>query len=159
QRTPSLINGPGITSIDGVPTSGPFSNENLPLRHGVPLADRLADGTNAIIQSPGIKTPSGALAIQKVMERRQCIMMAGEAAPAALHLQKMPLPGRTAKPMSHEFPRGNTSQPNPPTSASLRPGFLTAPSSSYRHVLAFAENPTLDRNPHQFLIRVVGNPG
>src|SRR5262249_58300355 len=29
----------------------------------------------------------------------------------------------------------------------------------YRHDLAFAEDPTLDRNPHQFLIRVVDNPG
>src|SRR5262249_62032206 len=38
-----LINGPGITNINGIDFAGPFFNENIPLRDGVPLAVRLAD--------------------------------------------------------------------------------------------------------------------
>src|SRR4029453_9425737 len=93
QRTPAPNNGPGVPSIDGVPTSGPFFNENLPLRDGVPLAVRLADGNNTIIQSPVIKTVKGSMAIQEVMERSEWIMMAGEAVAYAPHLRKSPLAG------------------------------------------------------------------
>jgi hypothetical protein len=159
QRTPSLINGPGITSIDGVATSGPFFNENLPLRDGVPLAVRLEDGTSAIIQSPVINTVQGAMAIQEVMERREWIMMAGEAVAYAPHLRKSPLDGVPAKSMIVQFAKGDTNQLNPTTAAFLRAGDLADRATFYRHDLAFAEDPTLDRNPHQFLIRVVDNPG
>jgi hypothetical protein len=159
QRQPSLINGPGVTSIDGVPTSGPFFNENLPLRDGVPLTVRLADGTDAIIQSPVINTVPGAMAIQEVIERREWIMQAGEAIAYAPHLRKSPLAGVPAKSMIIQFAKGDTNQLNPTTSAFLRAGDLADRATFYRHDLAFAEDPTLDRNPHQFLIRVVGNPG
>src|SRR5262245_48395001 len=93
QRIPSLINAPGITRSDGVATSAPFFHENLPLRDGVPLAVRLADGTDAIIQSPVISTVTGAMEIQDVMERREWILMAGEAVAYAPHLRKSPLDG------------------------------------------------------------------
>jgi Calx-beta domain len=159
QRQPSLINGPGVTRIDGVPASGPFFNENLPLRDGVPLAVRLADGTDAIIQAPVINTVPGAMEIQEVVERREWIMMAGEAVAYAPHLRKSPLAGVPAKSMIIQFAKGDTNQLNPTTSAYLRAGDLADRATFYRHDLAFAEDPTLDRNPHQFLIRVVGNPG
>src|SRR5262249_22870086 len=134
-------------------------NENIPLRDGVPLSVRLADGTNTIIQSPVINTVSGAMAIQEVMERREWIMMAGEAVAYAPHLRKSPLAGVPAKTMIVQFAPGDSNQLNPPTAASLRAGELADRATFYRHDLAFAEDPTLDRNPHQFLIRVVGNPG
>jgi len=159
QRIPSLINAPGITRIDGVATSAPFFNENLPLRDGVPLAVRLADGTDAIIQSPVINTVTGAMEIQEVMERREWIMMAGEAVAYAPHLRKSPLDGVPAKSMIVQFAKGDSNQLNPTTAAFLRAGNLADRATFYRHDLAFAEDPTLDRNPHQFLIRVVGNPG
>src|SRR5262249_11420002 len=34
-HSPSLINGPGITAIDGVAVGGPYFDENMPLRDGV----------------------------------------------------------------------------------------------------------------------------
>ncbi len=41
-RTPSLINVPGITHLDGVAVPPPpYFNENIPLRDGIPLAVRL----------------------------------------------------------------------------------------------------------------------
>src|SRR5262249_6930333 len=75
------------------------------------------------------------------------------------HLRKSPLAGVPAKSMIVQFAKGDTNQLNPTTAAFLRGGDLATPATFYRHDLAFAEDPTLDRNPHQFLIRVVGNPG
>src|SRR5262249_49646064 len=70
-----------------------------------------------------------------------------------------PLVGVPAKSMIIQFAKGDTNQLNPTTSAFLRAGDLADRATFYRHDLAFAEDPTLDKNPHQFLIRVVGNPG
>src|SRR5262249_62360734 len=67
-RTPSLLNGPGITGIEGVSVGGPFFDENMPLRDGVPLTVRLADGTERVIQSPLINTVPGAMPIQEGIE-------------------------------------------------------------------------------------------
>src|SRR5262249_19983172 len=51
-RTPSLINSPGLTEIDGVPINGPYFNENKPLRN----------------QPPVINTIPGAIEIQNALE-------------------------------------------------------------------------------------------
>ena len=67
-RTPSLVNGPGVTSLDGVSVLGLRFDENMPLRDGVPLVVRLADGTERVIQSPVINTIPGAMPIQEVLE-------------------------------------------------------------------------------------------
>src|SRR5262249_20076346 len=123
------------------------------------LAVRLADGTSAFIQSPVINTVQGAMEIQEVMERREWIMMAGEAVAYAPHLRKSPLAGGPAESMIIQVSQGGTNQLNSTTAAFLRAGDLADRATFYRHDLAFAEDPTLDRNPHQFLIRVVGNPG
>jgi hypothetical protein len=158
-RTPSLLNSPGISSVDGVPLPGPFFNENLPLRDGVPLRVGLADGTSAVIRSPVINTVPGAIAIQEVLENREWAQMSGDPLAYAPHLRKDPLAGVPAKPVIIQFARGDRNQPNPTTTALLRAGDLADRATFYRHDLAFAEDPTLDRNPHQFLIRVVDNPG
>jgi fermentation-respiration switch protein FrsA (DUF1100 family) len=59
-RTPSLLNGPGVASLDGVAVAGLRFDENLPLRDGVPLTVRLTDGTERVIESPVINTVAGA---------------------------------------------------------------------------------------------------
>src|SRR5262249_60453378 len=110
QRTPSLINGPGVTSIDGLTTSGPFFNENIPLRDGVPLAVRLEDGTNAIIQSPVINTVTGAMAIQEGMEKREWIMMGGETVAYDPNLRKSALLGVPARSSTDQFVKWQTTQ-------------------------------------------------
>ena len=74
-QTPSLINSPGVTVLDGVAVPPPVPpppgspelhfNENMPLRDGIPLAVRLAGGTtDTIIKSPVTNTVAGAMAIQ-----------------------------------------------------------------------------------------------
>src|SRR5262249_52098686 len=145
--------------VGGVPLPGPFFNENLPLRAGVPLRVGLADGSSAVIQSPVINTVPGAIAIQEVLENREWAMMSGDPLAYAPHLRKDPLADVPAKSVIIQFGKGDRNIPNPTEAALLRAGDLADRATFYRHDLAFAEDPTLDRNPHQFLIRVVDNPG
>src|SRR5262245_10700175 len=60
-RVPSLINSPGITSIDGIPVGPPHFNENMPLRN----------------QPPVINTVAGAMEIQAVLENMEWVLQSG----------------------------------------------------------------------------------
>jgi Calx-beta domain len=153
-RTPSLINSPGIVSIDGVAVSGPNFDENLPLRDGLPLKVGLADGTTRVIQSPVTNTVPGAMAIQEALEDREWVHMLGDPVSYAPHLRKDPLTGVPAKSVLIQFAKGDQNVTNPRTTALLRAGDLADRATLYRHDLAFAENPTIPKNPHQFLIMV-----
>jgi pimeloyl-ACP methyl ester carboxylesterase len=153
-RTPALINSPGITSIDGVPVNAPHFNENLPLRDGLPLAVRLADGTSHVIQSPVTNTMPGAMAIQEAIENREWVRMLGDPVAYAPHLRRDLLVDVPAKSVLVQFAKGDQNVTNPRTTALLRAGNLADRATFYRHDLAFAENPKLPRNPHQFLIMV-----
>jgi hypothetical protein len=153
-RTPPLINSPGIIRIEGVPVGAPHFNENLPLRDGLPLSVRLADGTSRVIRSPVTNTVPGAMAIQEALENREWTRMFGEPVAYAPHLRKDPLVDVPAKSVLVQFARGDQNVTNPRTTALLRAGDLADRATFYRHDLAFAENPTLPKNPHQFLITV-----
>src|SRR5262249_1444167 len=97
--------------IDGVPIVGPFFNENLPLRDGVPLRVGLADGTGAVIQSPVINTVPGAIAIQEVLENREWAQISGEPLAYAPHLRKDPLAGVPATAVGHPVRQGSPEHP------------------------------------------------
>jgi hypothetical protein len=147
-RTPSLLNGPGITSLDGVSVPGPRFDENMPLRDGVPLIVRLADGTEGVIQSPVINTVPGAMQIQEVIEHTQWVSQSGNPVAYAPHVRKSPLAGIAAKSVIYQFAKGDQIVPNPANTAILRAGALADRATFYRHDLAFAENPQLPTNPH-----------
>lgn len=153
-RTPSLLNGPGVTSLDGVSVLGQRFDENLPLRDGVPLVVRLADGTERVIQSPVINTVSGAMPIQEVIEHTEWVSQSGDPVAYAPHVRKSPLAGVSAKSVIYQFAKGDQIVPNPATTALLRAGDLADRAAFYRHDLAFAENPQLPTNPHAFLTRL-----
>ncbi len=131
-RIPSLINSPGITSIDGVAVAAPHYNENMPLR------DR------PVV----INTVPGAIAIQEAFELREWGQQSGEALTWARHLRREPLPGNEPKSVLVQFAKGDQSSVNPGTLALLRAGGLFAVATRYRHDLAFATDPTIIRNPH-----------
>lgn len=150
-RTPSLLNGPGVTTLDGVSVLGQRFDENLPLRGGVPLVVRLADGTERVIQSPVINTVPGAIPIQEVIERTEWVSQSGNPVAYAPHIRKAPLSGVPAKSVIYQFAKGDQIVPNPATTALLRAGDLADRATFYRHDLAFAENPQLPTNPHGFL--------
>jgi len=153
-RTPPLINAPGITSLGGVPVAPaqfPF-NENFPLRDGIPLRVRLADGTSQDIQSPVINTVAGAIAIQQVAENIEWASEAGDPVAYAPHLRKNPLKA-AAKSVIDQIAKTDQTVPNPDATAILRAGDLADRATFYRHDLAFAENPTFPKNPHGFMVR------
>jgi hypothetical protein len=153
-RIPSLINSPGITEIGGVPVSAPFFNENMPLRDGIPLTVRLADGTSHVIQSPVINTVAGAMAIQDVFENTEWVSQAANPVAYAPHLRKDPLPGVPAKSVIFQFAKGDQPVPNPTTTAILRAGDLADLATFYRNDLAFADDPTVPKIPHGFMVSI-----
>jgi hypothetical protein len=151
-RTPPLLNSPGVTSIDGVPYSGPFFDENLPLRDSVPLSVGLSDGTSRVIQSPVINTVPGAMAIQDVLENTEWVAQSANPVAYASHLRQDPLRGVPAKSVIIQFAEGDEIDPNPMTTAMLRAGDLADRATYYRNDLAYAEDPSVGKNPHQFML-------
>lgn len=153
-RTPSLINAPGVISLDGLPVSAPYFNENMPLRDGVPLDVRLADGTTRTIVSPVTNTVAGAMAIQEVFDNREWVSQSGDPVAYAPHLRKDPLPGVPAKSIIVQFAKGDPLAVNPSTTAFLRAGGLADRATFYRYDLAFPgqlpnQRPSL-AYPHTF---------
>ena len=149
-RTPALLNAPGVSELDGVVEPGPFWFENKPLRDGFPLAVRLADGRLISIQAPVVNDVAGATDIQRVQEWKEWCSIAGDPIAYAPHLRKNLLPGVPAKEILIQFYVGDPNVENPQTSALLRAGDLADRATLYRHDLAFADNPALAKNPHQF---------
>jgi hypothetical protein len=162
--TPPLLNAPGIAafcvfagqacadaSSGRVPIAPKLFDDNLPLRNGIPLTVRLADGTFRDIESPVINTVSGAMEIQEYVERAEWVFQSGSSVAYAPYLRKAPLPGVPAKSVIVQFARGDQTNPNPVTTAILRAGELADRATFYRHDLASAENPTIRKNPHVFM--------
>lgn len=153
-RIPSLINAPGITSLDGVSVGQPpYFNENFPLRDGLELRVQLAGGTSQdIIQSPVINTVGGAMEIQQFVDNVEWVFQSGNSVAYAPYLRKTPLAGVPAKSVIYQFAKGDLGAPNPNMTAMLRAGDLADRATFYRHDLAYAEYyPRLQRNPHGFV--------
>jgi hypothetical protein len=154
KRAPSLLNPPGVTAIEGVPVSGPLFNDNLPLPGGGSIHVDLEDGSSRDIQSPLVNDVPGAIAIQKVLDNAEWVLLPGASLAYIPHLRKAPLAGMAPKSILVLFDKTDQSVPNPFTSALLRAGDLADRATFYRHDLAFAENPALPKNAHTFLSSV-----
>jgi hypothetical protein len=142
-RSPSLINSPGLTDIDGVAVDGPYFNENKPLRN----------------QPPVINTVTGAMEIQRVLEYAEMVADTG-LSPAvwARHLREEPLPGMYAKSVIYLFAAGDQQSVNPGTSVLLRAGNLLDRAIFYRHDLAYPlDSSRMPTNPHTFAGTVLSN--
>jgi hypothetical protein len=134
-RTPSLINSLGLTEIDGVSVPGPYFNENKPLRN----------------QAAVINTIEGAIEIQKALECSEMVSESGLTPVVwARHLRELPLPGLYPKSVIYQFATGDRQAVNPGTTTLIRAGNLADRTIYYRHDLAFAQDPTVPKNPHVF---------
>jgi hypothetical protein len=134
-RLPSLINPPGLTAIDGVPTAAPHFDENKPLRHQPTVVNMVA----------------GAMEIQQALDFAEMAADAGiGAAPWVRHLRADPLPGNVPKAILMQMAIGDQQAVNPGTSLLVREGQLADRTTLYRHDLAFAAHPTIPKNPHLF---------
>ena len=130
-RVPSLINVGGITF-----------NENLPVRG----------------QPPMTNTVAGAVAIQQYIDRAEWALQPGDPVAYAPHLRAEPLGGSAARVVLVQIAKGDMTVPNPANSAVIRAGGLEAVTTFYRHDLAFAANPLMQKNPHGFLTVGVTDP-
>lgn len=145
-RTPSLLNAEyGLTSLGGIPADAPFYNENIPLRDLAPV-------TNTI---------PGAMAIQEHFDRVEWVQASSDAATQAPHLEFEPLTGVPAKSIVVLYAKGDLTAPNPRTTALVRAGVLREKTIFFRNDIAFAEDPTVPKNPHTFLqpLTTAGIPG
>jgi hypothetical protein len=150
-RSPALLNSPGVKMLDGVEVPAPFWFENKPLRDGASLTVTLADGSIVTMQAPVTNHVAGAMDIQRVQEWKEWCSMAGDPIAYAPHLRKQPLAGVPEKRILIQFYTADRNHENPQSSALIRTGELQDRSTYYRHDLAFAANPDLAKNPHQFL--------
>lgn len=134
-RTPSLINAPGLTQIDGVAVGGPWFNENKPLRN----------------QAQVINIVEGAMDIQRVLEYAEMVADTG-LTPAvwARHLRDAPLAGLYPKSVFYLFAIGDQQAVNPGNTAVIRAGNLADRAVYYRHDLAYPLDPSMPKNPHTF---------
>jgi hypothetical protein len=153
-RSPSLINSPGITKLNGVALVTPYFNENLPLRDGVSMTVELEDGTTRVVQSPVINAAPGAMAIQEVLEHYEWVSQSSNPVAFARHLQRSPLAGMPQKSVLFLFAKGDMTVPNPTTTAILRAGDLADRTIFFRNDLALAEDPLMSRNPHGFAFAI-----
>jgi hypothetical protein len=136
-RTPSLINAPGLTAIDGVAVGTPRYDENKPLRDRPPV----------------INTVAGAIAIQEAFEMHEWGQQSGQSPIVwARHLRSSPLGGDDPKPVIIQFARGDQNSNNPGTFELLRAGGLADRTLHYRHDLAFEQDPDVPKNPHGFFL-------
>ncbi len=138
-RVPSAIHPESapITHIDGVPVLPPLFNESLQLRH----------------QPPVVTTVPGAMEIQQVMESTEWVQQPNTTLAYARYLRQRPLEGRSARPVIVQFAIGDQVVPNPVATAVVRAGGLEDRLTLFRNDLAFAQNSTLEKNPHNFLVR------
>ena len=147
-RQPSLLNAPGISVFDGLPTQRPTFDENFPLREQTPLMVQLEDGTTRMIQSPVANNIPGAMAIQETFERFEWVSQAGSPVAYAPHIRKAPLRDMPARNVLYVVLKGDETAPNPTTTAILRAGELADRTMYYRHDLARLDYPSIPRNPH-----------
>jgi hypothetical protein len=140
-RTPSLINDNGLTSIDGMPVTGPHFNENLPLRS----------------QAPVVTTVAGARAIQQVIDRVTRVEQIASSVAAAPLLRRSPRAGSSARPFILQFARSDVASPNPSSMEILRVGRFADRAHLYRHDLNVGD-PGVANRPHSYLLRLQTPP-
>jgi hypothetical protein len=137
-RIPSLINEGGLTSIDGVAIAAPFFNENKPLRN----------------QPIVVTTVPGAIAIQEALEIAEWGRQTGTTAhPWMPYVRARPLPGMSPKAVAVYVLKADQSTVNPSATECLTDSGLLSDALYYRHDLAFAQDPTILKNPHMILFQ------
>ena len=137
-RVPSLINEGGLTSIDGVPIAAPYYNEYKPLRNRPTV----------------VNTVTGAIEIQEAFELREWGQQAGTNSSLSWmpYLTRRPLAGNSPKTVAVYVSKGDQNVVNPSASQAVIDSDLLPNTLYYRHDLAVAQDPTMPKNPHMFIL-------
>jgi hypothetical protein len=134
-RQPQLLN---LAPTAALPVPYNF-NENIPQRNWAPLV-------NAV---------PGASAIQEVLDRNEWVQQAGNPVSYAAAIRKQPYAGNAPKPVILQFAKGDSTVPNPTTTAIVRAGGLADRTLLFRNDLAYAATGgTIPKNPHTFLTNI-----
>jgi hypothetical protein len=126
-RDPKLLN------------AGSEFQENIPLRYRPALVN---------------STP-GAIALQEVLERLEWLQTSGDPLSYATHLLSSTLPGVPIKSVFWSYGIGDQSVPNPQQTALVRAANMRETTRIYRHDIARAGSPALDKNPHTYLLNLL----
>ena len=137
-RVPSLLNSPGLTSIDGIAVAAPFFNDNSPQRGDPPLVNAVA----------------GAIEIQEAIANSMWVTETGAGAAYAEYLRLRPLGGTAPRGVLVQMHRGDRTVPNYSSCALIRAGELEDVTTYFRADLAFAGDAALPTDPHAFLAPV-----
>ena len=136
-RVPSLINADGLTSIDGVLVAEPYYNENKPLRNRPAVVNLIA----------------GAIDIQEAFEIHEWGQQTGQTSHTwMLHLRKSPLAGMEPKAVGIYMFKSDQQTVNPSAIEALSDARLLENTLYYRHDMAFAQDPTIPKNPHMVVV-------
>jgi hypothetical protein len=134
-RRPSLLNnGEGLAELDGLPVPEPRFNESLPLRNQPPLVNNV----------------SGAIAIQRVMDRIAWGAQMSSTVAVAPLLRKQPRPGVPPRPFIVQIARSDQFAVNPTQTEIIRAGDFADRVFLYRHDRAFGSG-GMTPNPHGFV--------
>jgi hypothetical protein len=140
-RTQSLITENGLTSVDGVPVTGPRFNENLPLRDQPPVATAVA----------------GARATRQVIDRVAWVEQTASSVAIAPFLRHSPPAGSAARPFILQFARSDVVSTTSSSMDILRAGRFADRAHHYRHDLNVGD-PGVVNYPHMYLYTVQSPP-
>ena len=149
-RVPSVINSPGITSVNGIPVPPPSFNENLPLRMALrspSFSRRTAARSSGHLSSTRSPVPRD----PPVLDDIEWASQSASSIAYASHLRRDPLNGVPAKSVIIQFAYGDRLVPNPSTTALLHAGDLADRATFFRTDIAFPV-------PPPFLGRVLRRP-
>jgi hypothetical protein len=97
--------------------------------------------------------------IQRLLEMAEWVMQSANPVAYSPYFRKAPLPGISVKSVLIQFAKGDQAVPNLATTAMLRAGDLANRTMYYRHDVAFAERPSLPKNPHGFMVGIGASGG
>jgi hypothetical protein len=138
-RQPQLLN---LAPTATLPVPYNFF-ENMPLRDLPPVVNNVP----------------GALAIAEVLDRNEWVQQSGNPVSYAPLIRKQPIRGSAPKPVIVQYAKGDTTVPNPTSSALVRAGALQDRTTYFRNDLAFANNAGVAKNPHTFLTNIASPAG
>ncbi|MDO8906510.1 Ig-like domain-containing protein [Hydrogenophaga sp.] len=129
---------------------------NLPPPPGVPFPQNLVFNENMPLRDlpPVINDVPGALAIAEVLDRTEWVQQSGNPVSYAPLIRKQPVFGQRAKPVIVQFAKGDSTVPNPTSTAIVRAGGLQDRTTYFRNDLAYAANNAVSKNPHTFLTNI-----
>jgi hypothetical protein len=139
----------GVVNVAGGPLAEIGRLANAAGQALLPL--RSTERQNVPLQ---IDTSAAMVPAQLDIDQSEWAAQSGDAVAYAPHIRKQPLANVAAKGILFQFAGGDTTVPNPTSSAIVRAGDFADRATFLRNDLFVAANPMAPLNPHVFLLRI-----